>query len=318
LRIVSLLSSATEILYALGLGDSVVGVSHECDFPAEVVGKPKVSYTNIASDLSSVMIDRQVRELVAAGKPLYEIDVDLLVSLKPDLIVTQAQCDVCAIRYDDVVDTVRSEEALAATKIVALNPQSLGDILADIRRVGAATDRVAAAEQYVSELETRIAAVRDRTGNLPPERRKRVTCIEWIEPLMVAANWTPELVELAGGVQAGAVAGAHSTYTDWESIRTFDPEVIVVLPCGFDLQRTLREATVLRELPGWHDVAAVRAGNVNAVDGNALFNRSGPRIVDSLELLSQLVHPELDGDGSSTTREFASGDGRTWQLLKLE
>lgn len=310
MRIVSFISSATEILYALGLGDQVVGVSHECDFPPEVVGKPKVSYTNIASDLSSVMIDRQVRELVAAGKPLYEVDVDLLVSLKPDLIVTQAQCDVCAIRYDDVVDTVRSEETLAATKIVALNPQRLGDILKDIRRVGEATDRVSEAEQYVSELEARIAAVRERTGNLPAEQRKRVTCIEWIEPLMVAANWTPELVELAGGVQAGATAGEHSTYTDWESIRTFDPEVLVVLPCGFDLARTLREATTLRDLPGWHDIAAVRAGEVYAVDGNALFNRSGPRIVDSLELLSQLVHPEAYG-----LRDTA-GDGRTWQRFE--
>jgi iron complex transport system substrate-binding protein len=312
LQIVSFISSATEIIYALGLGPDVVGVSHECDFPPEVVGKPKVSYTNIASDLSSVMIDRQVRELVAAGKPLYEIDVDLLVSLKPDLIVTQAQCDVCAIRYDDVVDTVRNEETLAATKIVALNPQSLGDILADIRRVGEATDRVAAAERYVSELEARIAAVRERTGNLPPEQRKRVTCIEWIEPLMVAANWTPELVELAGGVQAGAVAGAHSTYTDWESIRTFDPEVIVVLPCGFDLTRTLREAETLRDLPGWLDVTAVRTGEVYAVDGNALFNRSGPRIVESLELLSQLVHPEAFG------LRGTDGDGRTWQRLNDE
>ena len=313
MRITSFISSATEILYALGLGPDVVGVSHECDFPPEVVGKPKVSYTNIASDLSSVMIDRQVRELVAAGKPLYEIDVDLLASLKPDLIVTQAQCDVCAIRYDDVVDTVRSEEALAATKIVALNPQTLGDILSDIRRVGAATDRVAKAERYVSELEARIAAVRERTGNLPPERRKRVTCIEWIEPLMVAANWTPELVELAGGVQAGAVAGAHSTYTDWEAIRTFDPEVLVVLPCGFDLARTLREAETLRDLPGWPEVTAVRTGEVYAVDGNALFNRSGPRIVDSLELLSQLVHPisrRALAPGSNV-----EGDGRTWQRI---
>lgn len=316
MRIASFISSATEMLYGLGLGPDVVAVSHECDFPAEVVGKPKISYTNITPDAPSGMIDRQVRELVAAGKPLYEIDVDLLVSLRPDLIVTQAQCDVCAIRYDDVVATVRSEESLAHTKIVALNPQFLGDILADIRRVGAATDRDAEAERYVGELEARIDAVRRRTGNLPAERRKRVICIEWLDPLMVAANWTPELVDLAGGTQTSAVAGEHSTYTSWDSIRKFDPEVIVVLPCGFDLERTLSESKVLPELPGWHDLTAVRAGNAYAVDGNALFNRSGPRIVESLELLARLTHPELY-EASQGTRETASGDGRTWQRLSI-
>jgi len=313
LRIVSFISSATEMLYALGLGESVVGVSHECDYPPEVVGKPKVSYTHISVDEPSWFIDRQVRELVAAGKPLYEIDVEQLASLKPDLIVTQAQCDVCAIRYDDVVDTVRSEESLAQTKIVALNPQRLADILTDIRRLGDATERAAEAERYVNELEARIDAVRNRTGNLPPEQRRRVTCIEWIEPLMVAANWTPELVELAGGIQAGAVAGEHSSYTDWEAIRTFDPEVIVVLPCGFNLERTLREAEVLRQLPGWNDVAAVRAGEVYAVDGNALFNRSGPRIVDSLELLSKLVQPI--SRGALAPGPSAEGDGLMWQRM---
>jgi iron complex transport system substrate-binding protein len=319
-RIASFISSATEILYALGLGDRVVGVSHECDFPPEVKSKPKVSYTNITPELPSVLIDRQVRELVAAGKPLYEIDIGTLIDLKPELIVTQAQCDVCAIRYDDVVSTVASEPELAGTTIVALNPQTLGDILADITRVGAATGRDAEAARYVASLQARIDAVRERTGMLPPDRRKRVTCIEWIEPLMVAANWTPELVNLAGGVQTGqehmARAGEHSRYVEWDLIRAFDPEVIVVLPCGFDLDRSVREAIVLRDLPGWHDTTAARSGNLFAVDGNALFNRSGPRIVESLELLARLVHPEFYGDDSRTTREPASGDGRTWQHLK--
>lgn len=314
MRIASFISSATEILYALGLGDAVVGVSHECDFPAEVKSKPKVSYTNITPELPSVLIDRQVRELVAAGKPLYEIDVGTLLDLNPDLIVTQAQCDVCAIRYDDVVSTVASEAELVGTKIVALNPQTLGDILADITRVGAATGREAEAARYVAALEARIAAVRERTGMLPPERRKRVCCIEWIEPLMVAANWTPELVDLAGGFQTGptlgAVAGEHSRYVEWNVIRKFDPEVIVVLPCGFDLERSISEAATLRDLPGWTDTTAARTGNVFAVDGNALFNRSGPRIVESLELLAKLVHPELHQLPADL-----SGDGKTWKRL---
>ena len=318
MRIVSLISSATEMLFGLGLEESIVGVSHECDYPAAANRLPRATFTNITADAPSGMIDQQVKELVAAGKPLYEIDLELLVDLQPDLIITQAQCDVCAVRYDDVVAAVASEPKLGAAQLVALNPQSLGDVMKDIRRLGIATSRTAAAAEYVSALETRIELVRSRTGTLAESQRPLTACIEWIEPLMVAANWTPELVELAGGVQAGATVGEHSTYTDWESIRTFDPEVLVVLPCGFDLQRTLREATVLRDLPGWHEVAAVRAGEVYAVDGNALFNRSGPRIVDSLELLSQLVHPESHGDGSRATRESASGDGRTWQLLKLE
>ncbi|MCE9603450.1 MAG: cobalamin-binding protein [Planctomycetia bacterium] len=315
MRIASFISSATEMLYGLGLGEQVVAVSHECDFPAEVLAKPKISFTNISADAPSAMIDRQVKELVAAGKPLYEIDVELLVRLAPDLIVTQAQCDVCAIRYDDVVATVQSEEALASTQIVALNPHFLHDILGDIRRLAIATNRMDEGAAYVKSLVARIDTVRARTGNLPAERRRRVTCIEWIEPLMVAANWTPELVDLAGGTQAATTAGEHSTYTDWETIRAFDPEVIVVLPCGFDLERTLREAADLPQRPGWNELTAVRAGNVYAVNGNALFNRSGPRIVDSLELLSRLVHPELYEDDARGDREIASGDGRTWQRL---
>jgi iron complex transport system substrate-binding protein len=297
MRIASLISSATEMLFGLGLADEIVAVSHECDWPPAANDKPRATFSNIASDAPSGLIDRQVKELIAAGKTLYEVDLDLLVELKPDLIVTQAQCDVCAVRYDDVVAAVASEPSLRGTTIHALNPQSLDDVLQDIRRLGATTSRNAEADAYVKSLEARIAAVRERTGSLPAERRPLTACIEWIDPLMIAGNWTPQLVELAGGRQVWAKAGEHSSYTTWESVRAADAEVIVVMPCGFGLERSVREAQSLQELPGWKDVRAVREGRVFAVDGNALFNRSGPRLVESLELLAGLVHPELAAAG---------------------
>lgn len=295
MRIVSLISSATEMLFGLGLEESIVGVSHECDYPAAATRLPRATFTNIVADVPGDMIDQQVKELVAAGKPLYEIDIDLLIDLQPDLIVTQAQCDVCAVRYDDVVAAVSNEPRLKQAQLIALNPQSLEDVLEDIRRLSAATDRTAAAAEYVAGLESRIEAVRSRTAAIPESQRPLTACIEWIEPMMIAGNWTPDLIALAGGRQAWAVAGRHSTYTAWDDVRAADPEVIVVMPCGFDLSRTLCEAASLSELPGWRELTAVRSGRVFAVDGNALFNRSGPRLVDSLELLAGLAQPELFG-----------------------
>lgn len=295
MRIVSLISSATEMLFGLGLEESIVGVNHECDYPAAATRLPRATFTNIVADVPGGMIDQQVKELVAAGKPLYEIDIDLLIDLQPDLIVTQAQCDVCAVRYDDVVAAVSNEPRLKQAQLIALNPQSLEGVLEDIRRLSAATDRTAAAAEYVAGLESRIEAVRSRTAAIPESQRPLTACIEWIEPMMIAGNWTPDLIALAGGRQAWAVAGRHSTYTAWDDVRAADPEVIVVMPCGFDLSRTLCEAASLSELPGWRELTAVRSGRVFAVDGNALFNRSGPRLVDSLELLAGLVQPELFG-----------------------
>jgi iron complex transport system substrate-binding protein len=303
MRIVSLLSSATEMLYGLGLGEQVVAVSHECDFPADAATKPRATFTNVTVSATSANIDRQVRDLAAAGKPLYEIDTELVVRLRPDLIVTQAQCDVCAVRYEDVLDLVRREPALHNVPIVALNPLSLDDILADIEKLGAATGRREAAARYVAELRGRIDAVRARTGRLPPERRRRTACLEWIDPPMIAGNWTPELIDLAGGLQTLAVSESHSVYTPWDDVVRFDPEVVVVMPCGFDLERTVAESSRLTEFPGWTNLRAVRDGRVYCVDGNALFNRSGPRIVNSLELLARLVHPELHGlDGGENAK----------------
>jgi len=291
-RIASLLASATEILYGLDLGDRVVAVSHECDCPAEAMDKPRVTHTHVHHERSSAQIDAQVHELTAEQTPLYSIDIDQLVSLRPDLIVTQAQCDVCAVRYSDVLDAVASRPELARTHVVALNPHTMDDVLEDIRRVGEATGSSREAAQYVARLQGRIDAVCGATAAMAAASRPRVLAIEWIEPLMVAANWMPQLIEWAGGRQSMTQAGHHSGYSQWEDVRAFDPEVIAIMPCGFDLSRTLQEWGVLRRLPGWEELSAVKQGRVYALDGNAYFNRSGPRMVDSLQILAHLVHPE--------------------------
>jgi len=292
LRVVSLLASATEILYELGLGDQVVGVSHECDFPADARSKPRLTRSHVDAAGTSDQIDRQVKDFFATGQPLYERDQRRLGELAPDLIVTQAQCDVCAIQYDEVMRLVGSLEALRRTQVVALSPHALSDVFADILRVGRAAGRLATAESCVERLEARVRRVRQATADLSGSQRPRVVCVEWVEPLMIAANWTPQLVEFAGGENGLSRAGGHSEYFAWRDVLDYDPEVLLLMPCGFDLSRALREVAVLPNHEGWRDLSAVRAGRVFAVDGNAYFNRSGPRLVESLEILAHLFHPE--------------------------
>jgi iron complex transport system substrate-binding protein len=287
-----------------------VAVSHECDFPADARTKPRATFTNIAVAAGSQAIDDQVRELLTAGRPLYEIDRGLLTSLAPDLIVTQAQCDVCAVKYDDVLEFVHSQPALRHTRIVALNPTRLEDVFADIKRVGQATGRLDQAGFYIAQLRGRVAAVQERTSAIDPERRPVVGCIEWIEPLMLAANWMPDLVELAGGTQPFTNAGLHSTCSSWDDFCVADPDCIILMPCGFDLERTLVEARELERRPQWAGLKAVRSGRVFAVDGNAYFNRSGPRLVESLEILARLLHPQLFCDASN-----AAGEDGIWRRI---
>ncbi|MCH7595430.1 MAG: cobalamin-binding protein [Planctomycetes bacterium] len=300
-RIASLLASATEILYGLGLGEKVVAVSHECDFPSEVAGKPRVTYTYIAASASSIEIDRDVTQRVAAGKPIYNIDAERLASLRPDLIVTQAQCEVCAVSHDDVLRAVQGHDALKNTVVAALSATTLDEIFEDIIRVGDAAACPAEAQAYVTDLRKRVEVVRAKVASAAARHRPRVVCLEWIEPVMVAANWMPELIDLAGGQSELASPGARSDYTDWDDVVAFDPEVVVVMPCGFDLARTLDEARDLPKLRNWSKLTAVGAERVYAVDGNAYFNRSGPRIIDSLEILAELIHPTVFG-GAARSR----------------
>jgi iron complex transport system substrate-binding protein len=292
-RIVSLISSATEILYLLGAGDRVVGVSHECDYPAEVAGKPRLTRSLVEAAAASRDIDQQVHELAASQSALYSIDVERLAALRPDLIITQAQCDVCAVRYEDVAAAVRDTPALAGTRILALNPHTIADVFDDLMQVGRAIGAEQQALAVRAVLEARVRGVREKTTTLPREARPRVACLEWIDPPMLAANWTPELVQMAGGEPGLTVPGAHSTYADWDQVVAYDPQVVVIMPCGFDLERSIVEAQVLPGMTAWNRLTAVRDRRVYAADGNAYFNRSGPRLVDSLEILAHLFHPRL-------------------------
>ncbi len=290
-RIVSLLSSATEIVCALGLERSLLAVSHECDFPPSIANKPRATVSHIDSSRPSEEIDFEVKRRIREGLPLYGVDESLLRDIAPDLIVTQAQCDVCAIQYDDVLRIVSDSPELSHSKILALSPLSLADILQDVIRVGEAVGAPERAREYAAALDRRVQDVASLNRALDIVRRPRVVCIEWVSPLMTAGNWTPELIDLAGGISGLAKAHEHSQYVSWQQIAEFDPEVLLIAPCGFDLQRSEQEAGSLPSLPGWKAVAAVQAGRVFVVDGNALLNRSGPRIVDSLELVAHLLHP---------------------------
>jgi iron complex transport system substrate-binding protein len=299
-RIVSLLSSATEILFGMGLGDAVVGISHECDYPPEAVTRPRLTRSLIRSERDSAQIDAEVKQRFAAGEALYEVVANLLAQLAPDLIITQAQCDVCAVRYDDVLAAVARTPQLSKTRVLALAPQRLADILEDVLRVGEATGAAAAAERFHAQLAARVERVRKVATDIMC--RPRVVCIEWTDPLMLAANWTPELIALAGGEAGLVTAGEHSVYAAWEDVRAYDPQVVIISPCGFDLARSQQEAAAVWQLPGWHDLAAVREKRVFVLDGNAYLNRSGPRIVDSLEIIAHFLHPA----------RFAGVHGAAW------
>jgi iron complex transport system substrate-binding protein len=292
-RIVSLLPSSTEIVCALGLTECLVGVSHECDYPQDIVDRPRLTAPKINVQADSRTIDQEVRALVQNGLGVYDIDTELLRALRPDLIVTQDQCDVCAVSYAEVLDATR--QVLGEhVEVVSLHPRLLQDIWDDIRRVGAATGRTSQADALLDELFTRVKAllVESTMVQEPP----RVAVIEWIEPLILAGNWLPELIQIAGGSDALCKPGEHSPTVTWQTISDYAPEVLAVIPCGYKLPQTLAEIPTLQRLPGWQDIPAVRQGQVYAVDGHAYFNRPGPRIVDSLEILAGLIHPDLFGD----------------------
>lgn len=310
MRIVSLLSSATEILFGVGAGPHVVAISHECDYPPEAISLARATRSVVDSSRPSREIDAQVKHLFESGQALYEIDRELIRQLKPDLIVTQAQCDVCAVRYQDVVDFVATEPGMARTKVLALNPQHICDILDDVRRVGQAVGRAEAADRYKSELSDRLERI--RIAGASAGKRPRVAVIEWTEPLMAAGNWTPELVETAGGQMLLATAGQHSGYITWPELVEARPDVMIVAPCGFNLERSTAEAGRLVSLPGYRELPAVAQGRAFVVDGNAYLNRSGPRIIDSLEILAHLVRPEVF---DPPTGDLAQG--RAWVRLNL-
>ncbi|HEX2277676.1 MAG TPA: cobalamin-binding protein [Candidatus Tectomicrobia bacterium] len=290
MRICSFLPSATEIIYTLGLGDQLYGVTRSCDYPAEALTKPIVVRSILDEEgLTSGDIDRIVKEHARNGQSVYHIDMAALRAAAPDLILTQQLCDVCAVGYDDVLTQVK--DLPKKPRVVSLNPTSLGDVLQDILTVGEVTDTSDHAKAVVSALQRRIDAVRQQAAKA--SMRPRVFCLEWMDPLFVSGHWMPEMVEIAGGTDGVGNHGTPSTRITWESVRDYQPEVVILMPCGADVAKTLSELSYVQALPGWADLPAVRDGRLYAVDAGAYFSRSGPRLVDGLELLAQIIQPEL-------------------------
>lgn len=289
-RIVSLIASATEIVHSLGLGSEQVGRSHECDFPDEVRALPVCTKPAIEVNGSSADIDRRVKDRVANAISVYEVFEDELERLRPTHIITQTQCRVCAVSLEDVERALMGSIS-SRPKLVALEPNSLGDIWEDIRRVAAACGVVSRGEDVVAALRGRMDRITAlaRTSPCCP----RAACIEWHEPLMSSGNWVPELVERANGENLFGQARQHSPWMSWDELLAADPEVIVTMPCGFDLDRTRQEMYWLTARPEWAKLRAVKGGHVYLVDGNQYMNRPGPRIVESLEILAEILHPEL-------------------------
>ncbi|MEH2244691.1 cobalamin-binding protein [Nostoc sp.] len=289
-RIVSLIPGGTEILATLGLVDAIVGRSHECDYPPEIQNRPICTEARLNSNASSSQIHDQVNDLLQSALSIYQIKTDVLEQLQPTHILTQDQCDVCAVSLEEV------EKAVATLidskpQIISLQPNILQDVWADIERVGNTfgVDSV----KVIENLEARVKICQQRIQGLSLHEVPSVACIEWTDPLMVAANWIPELVNLAGGHSLFCVTGQPSPTLPWETLLTTNPDVIVFMLCGFDLNRTREEANLLTQRSDWEKLHATETGRVYITDGNSYFNRPGPRLVDSLEILAEILHPEI-------------------------
>ena len=300
-RIVSLLPACTEIVCALGEAGRLVGRSHECNFPPEIQGLPICTAPKIDANASSREIDRRVKATLQDAVSIYQIDIEKLKQLQPDLILTQAQCEVCAVSLADV------EQAVAGwvghrPQILSLSPQRMADIWSDMRRVAEAMDVEEHGREVVRGLKTRVVDLIEKTCQL--KQRPAVACIEWLDPLMAAGNWIPELVELAGGANVAGEAGKHSPWLEWETLKQLDPEIIIAMPCGFALKRTRAELPALTGRPEWTSLRAVKNHRVYLADGDQYFNRPGPRIVEASQVLAEIIHPDRFNFGHK---------GRAWE-----
>jgi iron complex transport system substrate-binding protein len=283
MRIVSLIPSATEMLFALGLGPDVIAVTHECDYPPAARDLPKVTRDVLPEGLSAAQIDAAVKERTLTGSSIYELDVELLRNLRPDLIVTQELCSVCAVSYEDVRSI--ADQIETRPQVLSLDPHTVGEVLGDARALARATDRHDEAAELVRTAAARIDRVRLAVRGA---RRPKVAALEWLDPPFAAGHWTPQLIEYAGGEDVLGFVGEPSQERSWEEVRASQPDVVVVMPCGYDSEIAYREAEMYRD-----QLAAIGAGEVVAVDAASYFSRPGPRIVDGLELLARVLHPEL-------------------------
>ncbi len=288
-RIASLLPSLTEIVCALGARDELVARSHECDFPPGVSELPPLTEPKFDPEGSSAQIDERVRALVRDGLSVYRVDPEGLRSVRPDVILTQDQCEVCAAGIADVTAAV-ADWMGARPEVLSLAPRHLADVWRDIERIGDAIGRAENGRAVAASLRNATQQVADRAAGAGG--RPSLVSIEWIEPLMAAGNWMPELVELAGATSVFGDHGELSPWIQWEDVRAADPEILLIIPCGFDIPRALEELPLLQALPGFGALRAVRDGRVFVADGNHYFNRSGPRLLESLEILAEIIHPD--------------------------
>jgi iron complex transport system substrate-binding protein len=295
MRIVSLVPSATEMLFAIGAGDEVVGVTHECDFPPEVLDLPKVTADVLVPGLDAREIDTAVRELTEQGRAIYELDTQLLERLQPDLIVTQELCAVCAVSADDVRAVASNMDP--QPEVLSLDPSTLGEVLADVRLLGEKTDRQAEAAAVVEQAAERIDRVRAAVADARPPR---VLALEWLDPVFVAGHWVPQLIDYAGGIDPLGFSGEKSEVFTWEQVKAAEPEVVVVMPCGYDAERAQEEAYDYGD-----ELEELGAQRVYAVDAAGLFSRPSHRLVDGLEVMAHILHPEVVPEPPSRPLEVA-------------
>jgi iron complex transport system substrate-binding protein len=291
-RVVSLLASATEIVAGLGALGLLVARSHECDFPPEVARLPMVTAPKLDTRRPSALIERDVKRLLEQALAIYRVDGETLRNVAPDLILTQTQCEVCAVTPADV-ETALAEWTGKRPRIVALNPNSLDDVFADIERVASAIGRSERGAALVGTLRARMSELAERAA--AASGRPRVAAIEWLEPLMAGGNWMPELIQMAGGISLFGEAGWHSPWMSLDALAAADPDIVLVLPCGFDIARTRAELSAVERHTAWRSLRALREGRMFLCDGNQYFNRPGPRLVESLEILGEIFHPSLFG-----------------------
>jgi iron complex transport system substrate-binding protein len=309
MRIVSLLPAATEWLCAFGAADQIVGRSHECDYPSEVQPLPVVTRSTFGDGGDSAAIDRAVRDTLGQGLSLYDVDLDALRDLDPDLVVTQAQCEVCAVSLD-ALEAALADWTGGQPEIFSSEPSTFKQVLDSALRLGRQIGRAAEAMAFVAERERELRLLRERIGarrdgTVGGREAPTVVCIEWIEPLMTAGHWMPDLVELAGGRALAAEGGQRSAYVEWDEIVAADPDVLAVAACGFTVEQSLRDLRYLTERPEWPDLRAVREGRAFVLDGNAYFNRPGPRLYRSVELLAAVLH------------EGAGVDVEPWEVVPV-
>lgn len=289
MRIVSLIASSTEIVHALGFGDQMVGRSHECDFPTQVKELPVCTGPKFKTDGTSYEIDQRVKEIVQESLSVYRVDAEKLNELKPTHIITQAQCEVCAVSLKDVEEAA-CQIITSNPLIISLQPDSLADIFEDVRRIAKGLGVIPVGEMMVAQLKSRMEAVAQKARAL--KSKPRVALVEWIEPMMAGGNWMPELIEMAGGINLFGEAGKHSPWMNWEDLVAAEPDIIIVSPCGFDIERTMQEMYLISDRKEYAGLKAAKNGKVFVADGNQYFNRPGPRVLESLEMLAEMLHPE--------------------------